>query len=236
MAGMNSKLVLTGSVSVLVVLGVFFASFSMENNTSDDLVVELEPYAYEDICGFPVTDQMRLDTLYEQSTRFTNDGLSYLKLHKANFTHVKLAQYYDHKYPTLEYWFTLNNGQQVFFSISACDLENPNTSLGKAFGEYYKIKPETGEENYEQIPVPGFPMVNTVTMKPVLDADNCKRMTDYYTRMQSHTMFTRDNVDFDPLWKDQVFPLMDYCNEIGDFQMDVIDGKKIEWSFKDEQF
>ena len=191
---------------------------------------QLITYAYEDVCGFPVTDQMRLDLIYEASHDFTNDGLSYIKLRGGTFTHVELSQYYNHVYPSLEYWFTLKNGQQVNFKIGACDVKDPNVSLGSAFEAYYKIKPETGEEKYDHLSAPGFPMVNAVTMQPVLDMANCHRMTEYYTKMQSPTMFTRENVTFDPLWKNQVFPIMDYCNDIGNYEMNIIDGK-IEWSF-----
>lgn len=191
---------------------------------------QLITYDYEDVCGFPVTDKMRLDLVYEASHDFTNDGLSYIKLRGGTFTHVELAQHPDHVYPLLEYWFTLKNGQQINFKIGACDIKDPHVSLGSAFEEYYKIKPETGEEEYDHLSGPGFPMVSSVTMQPVLDVANCHRMTEYYTKMQSPTMFTRENVTFDPLWKNQIFPIMDYCNNVGEFKMNIIN-EKIEWNF-----
>ena len=187
-------------------------------------------YDYEDICKFPVTDKMRLALIEEASHDFTNDGLSYIKVRGGHFTHIELSQYSEHAYPSLEYWFTLRNGNQINFKIGACDVDDPRVSLGSAFEQYYKIKPDTGEEKYEHISAPGFPLVNTVTMQPVLDDANCYRMADYYTKLQSPIMFTRENVTFDPLWKEQVFPLMDYCNDAGDFKMDVT-GEKLRWDF-----
>lgn len=234
MVGMNSKILLVGSVSVLAVLGAFFASFfinDVENDVLNAVEVQLEPYAFEDVCGYPVTDEMRLKIIDDKSTRFTHDGLSYLKVRGGVFTHVELAQHYQYQYPSLDYWYTLKNGKQVYFQIGACDIDDPNITLGESSVEYLKIKPETGEVTLEQISAPGFPMVNTVTMKPILDVENCQRVAKYYTTLQSHTMFTRENVTFDPIWKDQVFPLMDYCNDTGDFQMDII-GEKIKWVFE----
>ena len=86
------------------------------------------------------------------------------------------------------------------------------------------------KKNSRHISAPGFPMVNTITMQPVLDEANCYRIAEYYTKLQSPTMFTRENIDFDPLWKDQVFPIMDNCEEIGNFDMKIFD-EKIEWVF-----
>lgn len=187
-------------------------------------------YDYEDICKFPVTDKMRLALIEDASHDFTNDGLSFIKLRGGEFTHIELSQYYEHAYPSLNYWYVLNNGQQVYFKIGACDQDGSGVSLGKPSEEYFKIKPDSGEEMIEPISAPGFPMVNTVTMKPILDIENCHKITEYYTKMQSPIMFTRENVTFDPLWKDQVFPIMDYCDDIGDFKMDVVD-EKLQWSF-----
>lgn len=187
-------------------------------------------YDYEDICKFPVTDEMRLALIEEASHDFTNDGLSFIKLRGGTFTHIELSQHHEHLYPSLEYWYTLKNGQQVYFEIGACDEDTSRVSLGKISEEYYLIKPDTGETQYRQISVPGFPLVNTVTMQPVLDDANCYNVAEYYTKLQSPTMFTRENVTFDPLWKEQVFPLMDYCDDTGDFKMNVVD-EKLKWDF-----
>ncbi len=206
-------------------------SWMWDDDLTSNVSIQSKSYDYEDVCGFPVTDEMRLDVIYEESTHFTNDGLSYLKVRGGVFSHVELAQYYDHQYPSLEYWFTLKNGQQVNFRIGACGLiDGSYITLGTSFDEYYKIKSATGEAKYEQISAPGFPMVNTVTMQPVLDIENCQRISEYYTKMQSDTMFTRENVTFDPLWKNQVFPLMDYCIDVGNYELKILDGMR-NWSF-----
>lgn len=230
-----------GIIITSVIIGIvitYYFVYEQETINGDKSVLEkskekIKPYAFEDVCGFPVTDEMRLNAIYEGSTGFTNDGMSYLKLRGGNFTHVELSQYYEHEYPSLEYWFTLRNGQQVNFKIGACEVEGSNITLGKPGPDYMKIKPGVYDNEYEHIPVPGFPLINTVTMRPVLDIENCQGIAEYYTTLQSHTMFTRENVTFDPLWKNQVFPLMDYCNDIGSYEMNVID-EKIEWSFTEK--
>ena len=187
-------------------------------------------YDFADVCGFPITDQTRLGFIFEKSNDFTNDGISYLKLWRGTFTHVELSQYYQHPYPSLEYWFTLGNGDQVYFEIGACDTDGSGITLGKPGPDYLKVKPGMYDNEYERISAPGFPLINIVTMQPVLDVENCQGIAEYYTTLQSHAMFTLDNVLFDPLWKDQVFPLMDYCDRIGNYALEVIDGK-INWSF-----
>ena len=216
----------------MVVLGVIIASFSINDDAAAEntATVQLKPYDYEDICGFPVTDEMRLNLIREKSTDFTADGMSYLKVRGANLTHVELSQYNHDLYPALQYWFELKNGKQVYFEIGACDIDDPDVTMGTPGSTYLKPIPENCTDKFEKISIPGFPLVNCHTMEPVLDADNCKSIADYYTRMQSNTMFTRENVAFDPLWKNQVFPLMDYCNDLGIFEIYIID-EKIKWSF-----
>jgi len=73
-------------------------------------------------------------------------------------------------------------------------------------------------------------LIHSITKEAVLDIENCERLTEYYTTLQWDTMFTEENVTFDPLWRSQVFPLMDYCTEIGNFNLEIIDGKR-DWSF-----
>ena len=215
--------ILRGSSTGLEIIPTDESAFNM----SEEI---LESYDFADICGFPITDRTRLGFIYEKSNDFTNDDVSYLKLWGGTFTHVELSQYYEHTYPSLEYWFTLRTGEQVYFEIGACDTDGSGITLGKPGSDYLKVKPGMYDNEYERISVPGFPLINTVTMQPVLDVDNCQGIAEYYTTLQSHTMFTPENVTFDPLWKDQVFPLMDYCNDIGRYTLDVIDGK-INWGF-----
>ena len=230
MVGMNSKLLLIGSISIVVIITLVFTSVPTDTISKNDAVMKLKPYDYEDVCGFPVTDEMRLNIISEESTRFTNDGMSYLKVRGANFSHVELSQYNHDIVPALQYWYELRNGEQVYFEIGVCDIDNPKITLGTMGSTYLKAIPDNCDDEFEKLSVPGFPLVNCYTMEPVLDVDNCKGLAEYYTKMQSPTMFTRENVTFDPLWKDQVFPLMDYCNDIGNFKMDII-GEKLKWSF-----
>ena len=165
----------------------------------------IDSYDFVDICGFTITDQTRLGFIYEKNNDFTNDDISYLKLWRATFTHVELSQYYEHVYPSLECWFTLQNGDQVYFKIGACDTDGSGITLAKPGPDYLKVKPGMYDNEYERISAPGFPLINTVTIKPILDLDNCQGIAEYYTTLQGHIMFTPENVIFDPLWKDQVF-------------------------------
>ena len=197
---------------------------------------EIEPYDYEDVCGFPITDEMRLDAILEGSTHFSNDGYSYLTLRGGTFSHVGMSTFSTDDNPTLQYWFTLRNGHQVYFSMDACEIKGVSNgskiSLGTPMEQYYALHPPTtGEDSYEIMSAPGHFLIHSVTREPVLDVKNCERIPKYYTAMQSDTMFTEENVTFDPLWKNQLFPLMDYCTDIGNFELDITDGKRY-WSFK----
>ena len=87
------------------------------------LIASSESYTYEDLCGFPVTDMMRLNTIYDNSHRFTQEGISYFELYPGNFTHTTLAENYIPDDPHLNYWFDLENGEQIYFRIGACDVD-----------------------------------------------------------------------------------------------------------------
>lgn len=230
---MNSKILLVSSLSVIIVLGVSVAFLSInnddvsKNNVLDGVVVQLDPYAYEDVCGYPVTDEMRLDIISRAS--WSSDSFPYLKGHPGHFTHVVLSRD-SGEIPVLQYWFELDTGKHVSFEMDACNLDSSKIGLIQYGSNFLKPSPEYDDDFFNTISVPGNPMVQFSTMQPILDVENCQRITKYYTTLQSHTMFTRENITFDPLWKDQVFPLMDYCNDAGDFKMDVI-GEKLKWSF-----
>lgn len=45
--------------------------------------------------------------------------------------------------------------------------------------------------------------------------------------------FTRETTAFDAAWANQVFPLMDYCTSIGNYELKTIDGN-INWSFTEK--
>ncbi|WP_371503983.1 hypothetical protein [Nitrosopumilus adriaticus] len=231
MVGVNSKILLVASVSFLAVLGAFFASFfinDVENDVLNAVEVLLEPYAFEDVCGYPVTDEMRLDLISQAS--WSSDSFPYLKGHPGHFTHVILSRDIE-VIPVLQYQFELDTGKHVSFEMDACNLDSSKIGLIEYGPNYLKPSTEYGDSVKKIISVPGNPMVQFSNMQPILDVENCQRVAEYYTTLQSHTMFTRENVTFDPIWKDQVFPLMDYCNDTGDFQMDII-GEKIKWVFE----
>lgn len=240
---MVAKIILIG-ITIIAILGIisgvsYFASeqdvtIEDDESASKTSVQDLEPYDYEDVCGFPITDEMRLDAILEGSTQFSNDGYSYLTLRGGTFSHVELSRHSADVYPTLQYWFTLRNGLQVYFTMDACEVEGVSDgskmSLGTSNEPYYELHPPTGEDRYEIMSAPGHFMIHSITREPVLDAENCERISKYYTTMQSDAMFTEENVTFDPLWKNQLFPLMDYCTGIGNFELKIVDGKR-HWSF-----
>lgn len=83
---------------------------------------------------------------------------------------------------------------------------------------------------YVELESPGRPLVYKDTLLPVLDADNCKRVADEYTKQQSQKIYLRENTFSERDWENQVFPLMDYCIGIGDYESETIDGN-ISWNF-----
>ena len=123
------------SVEKLVQRGWMNSNFDITVDTpalhvTSNASEQSKPYAYEDVCGFPVTDEMRLNAIYEQSYRFTREGIPYFELNPGNFTYVKLAENYDLDDPHLEYWFVLENRQkEIGFRIGACDIDGSSVSL-----------------------------------------------------------------------------------------------------------
>ena len=124
---MNQKIILLGTILAIAAISVPMAI----NYTSDKTPQKssTKPYDYEDVCGFPVTDEMRLDVIYEESKRFSNDGFSYITLRGGTFSHVEISEHSEYEYPSLNYWFTLKNGEQIYFKIGACNIENPHVTL-----------------------------------------------------------------------------------------------------------
>lgn len=97
-------------------------------NSQKQIIVQSESHAYDDLCGFPVTDEMRLKAIHDNSYRFTKEGISYFELYPGNFTHTTLAENYLPDDPHLNYWFELENGNQVYFRIGACDVDGSDTT------------------------------------------------------------------------------------------------------------
>ena len=223
---MNSKFLVPGSLSVLALIAIFFVSVTI-NHDSNDLSTQSMPSNYEDICGTPVTDEMRLDIISKKS--YSHDSIPYLKLHKGTFTHLEKSQYLT-DIPIVQYWFDLENGKQVYFEMNVCDLEGSNITLGE-IGPNYKKPQDIVMDGikYKVLLAPGSPLIYKDTLKPVLDVSNCKRIADDYTIEERTRLIIRDD-SYDPVWKNQLFPLMDYCTGIGNYEMKTVDGH-VTWSF-----
>ncbi|MCV0409630.1 hypothetical protein [Nitrosopumilus sp.] len=191
------------------------------NSDSDD---------YEELCGYPVTDEMRLDII---KNSWVSYGVPYLTSQQGNFTHVERSKYLT-DIPDLQYWFVLKSGKQVYFEIGACDIDDSNITLGEIGPNYEKSQDIIVDGiHYTVLPAPGSPLIYNDTLLPVLDIDNCKRVADNYTKEERPKLFTRETTTFDAAWANQVFPLMDYCTGIGNYELKTIDGN-INWSFTEK--
>ena len=105
-----------------------FTDVVSANNNQKQIILQSESLAYEDLCGFPVTEKMHLKAIYDNSHRFTREGVSYFELYPGNFTHITLAENYLPDDPHLNYWFDLKNGKQMYFRIGACDVDGSDIS------------------------------------------------------------------------------------------------------------
>ena len=221
---MNFKLLLFGSLSVLAVIVLFFASVS-----TSDVGSQSKSDNYKELCGYQVTDEMRLEIIYKYPTA-GSEPLPYLQSHPGNFTHVEKSQYLEY-YPSLKYWFELEDNRTGYFELGACDLDDSNIT----FGMPNKIQPKPtisdfDTTKYEALEAPGRPLIYKETLRPVLDIDNCQRIADGYTKEERWELFTRETTTFHPAWENQVFPLMDYCASLGNFVLKTADGN-INWNF-----
>ena len=222
----NSKFLVPGSLSVLTLIAIFFVSISSDNVTTQSVSDD-----YEKLCGYAVTDEMRLDMISKAS--FSSDSFPYLKGHSGNFSHVEKSVYLT-DIPLIQYWFDLKNGNQVYFEMDVCNVDKSNITLGEV-GPNYKKPEYTGFDTskYIILPAPGSPLIYKDTLKPVLDLENCKRVADNYTKEERPKLFTRETTTFDAAWENQVFPLMDYCTGIGTYELKTRDGN-INWSFTEK--
>lgn len=227
---MNSKFLLPGSLSVLALMAIFFVTASTNDITTkptNDITTQSVSDDYEKLCGYAVTDEMRLDMISKAS--WSSDSFPYLKGHPGNFSHVEKSLYLT-DIPLVQYWFDLKNGKQAYFEMDVCNLDKSNITLGE-IGPNYKKPESTGFDTskYVILPAPGHPLIYKDTLKPVLDVENCKRVADNYTKEEKTRLVIRDD-SYDPAWKNQVFPLMDYCTGVGDYEMKTVNGN-IVWSF-----
>ena len=224
---MTYKILLVGSLSVAAVMALF-VSLTMNNVGNDDVSMQSASNNYEDVCGYPVTHEMRLDILSKSKVGMLHDDLPYLDFHNGIFTHVEKSQYLTEN-PILHYWFDLENGKQVYFEIGACDLDDSNVSLttiGPNYGKSESINYDATK--YQVLAAPGSPLIYKDTLMPVLDVENCKRVAEGYTKAGEWNLYTRESTNFEAPWKNQVFPLMDYCISIGKYELNTLDGN-IKW-------
>lgn len=199
---------------------------------SETYFVNSDTDDYEELCGYPVTHEMRRDIVESIKQRY-DDKVPLVELHQGNFSHVERSLYLTDM-PRLQYWYDLKDGKQMYFEIEACAFDSSHTSYGSPDPNHTKSQDVFIDGVYYKIlPAPGSPLIYKDTLLPVLDADNCKRVADNYTEQEREQMLTRETVLLNPLWENQVFPLMDYCTDIGSYDMTTIDGK-INWSFTEK--
>ena len=187
---------------------------------------------HEELCGYPVTYDMHRDFIESWKGR-PGDKDPFLTIKQGIFTHVERSNLLTDM-PILHYWYELKNGQQVYFGMEACALDDllfraePGPNYEKP--QEFEID---GTTYVELSSVPGNPWGYKDTLLPVLDVDNCKRVADEYTEQERERLLTRHTVNFDPQWKNQAFPLMDYCTSIGDYELNTLD-RKITWTFTEK--
>lgn len=219
------------AIVAIVIIGIISTSFYFDSKQKTDKD-QLETQNYEDICGYPVTDDMRLDII-SKAVLAGSDPEPYLEVNPAKFTHVKKLSYLV-DIPILQYWFELEEDkQQIYFELDACNLDDSNI----LFAIPNKIQPKPSipdfdTAKYEELHPPGGLLIHKDTLKPVLDADNCQRVAKQHTKYESWEMHTRENPPYStyPPWKNQILPLMNYCQSIGTFELKTADGN-INWSF-----
>ncbi len=221
--GMNSKFLLVGLLSALTIIGLFFASV-----LTDDVAPLSVSNNYEELCGYPVTDQMRLDLIYQSSW---NSDSSPFKEGIGNFTHTERSLYLT-DIPLLQYWFELKDGKKIYFELGACDLDDSDISAAQMNPNYEKPQDIVIDGlHYVEFVGPGSPLIYKDTLLPVLDVDNCQRVAEYGTKVGKWKLFVDGGYDGDDTpWKNQVLPLRDYCQNIGTFELKTADGN-INWSF-----
>ena len=202
------------------------------NDKSVKYFTDLDSEDYEELCGYPVTHDIRRDFIESWKDRH-DDKDPLLTIRQGTFTHVERSQHLT-DIPILHYWYDLKNGKQMYFAMEACSIDNflfrgepgPNWEKPKEF----KID---GTTYVELKNVPGGPWGYKDTLLPVLDVDNCKRVADEYTEQERERLLTRQTAYFDTPWKNQGFPLMDYCQSVGTFELKTADGN-INWSFTEK--
>ena len=219
-------------IVAIVIIGIASASLYFDSKQPVIIQEELESQNYEDICGYPVTDKMRMNII-SKAVLAGSDPAPYLEVNPATFTHMKKSQYLT-DIPRLQYWFELEDGKyHVYFELGACDLDDSDIAF--VMFDKRQPKPPTPDfdtTKYETLDSHKGPLIYKDTLLPVLDEDNCKRVAKQHTEQERGKMYTRENPPYDqsPPWKNQLLSLMNYCQSVGTFEIKTADGN-INWSF-----
>ena len=75
----------------------------------------------------------------------------------------------------------------------------------------------------------GSPLIYLDSFEPVLDYDNCYRYAYWLTEHQKEKIDRYEDYPRYPPWGNQIFPLVDYCTDNGEF-VKLVD-EKIQWKF-----
>ena len=163
--------------------------------------------------------------------KHANDRVPLVELNQATFTHVERSLYLTDM-PRLQYWYDLKDGRQMYFVVEACVSDDINVaSFGYPGPNYEKPQDNVIDGVYHKVlSAPGYPLIYADSRLPVLDVDNCKRVAENYTKKERQELYTREHAGPEASWDYQVFLLMDYCADVGVFEMTSVDGK-INWIF-----
>ena len=225
----NGIYTITASYDSGIVAKNRFGFSSYYQDHSEKYFVNSDTDNYEDLCGYPVTHEMRRN--YVESMKQGNDRVPLVESNQGVFSHVERSLYLTDM-PRLQYWYDIKDGRQMYFVVEACVFDDFNVaSIVYLSSNHEKPQDIVIDGVYHKVlSAPGYPLIYKDSLLPVLDVDNCKRVADNYTKKERQELYTREHAGPEASWDHQVFPLMDYCTGVGNYEMSVIDGK-INWSF-----
>jgi hypothetical protein len=91
--------------------------------------------------------------------------------------------------------------------------------------------PDYDSNKYDTVFDDGSPIQSKKTGETVLDADNCKRYAYWLTKYQKEKIDLYEDYPRYPPWGNEIFPLVNYCVDVGDLEKTVIDGDVL-WRFQ----
>lgn len=91
--------------------------------------------------------------------------------------------------------------------------------------------PDYDSNKYDTVFDEGSPIQSKKTGETVLDADNCKRYAYWLTKYQKEKIDLYEDYPRYPPWGNEIFPLVNYCVDVGDLAKTVIDGDVL-WRFQ----